>query len=118
MNLIITKKQPKIGVSTIEIDGEIDIFSSKELKLLVASEIDNGARCIIFEMSKVGYLDSTGLALLVGAFKRLNENKGTLSIVNPSPRIVRILQVTGMNKIFDIFDTEEAALRAMEAPSS
>lgn len=115
MNLTISKQQPYEGCSVIEVEGEIDIYSSNQLKTTILEEIESGAKRVAVVLSNVDYMDSTGLGLLIGAYKSLREKRGSLVVVSPSPRIVRIFEVTGMNKIFDIFPSVDDAFASEES---
>ncbi len=70
---------------------------------------ERGVKRVIINLSKVEYLDSTGLGVLIGGLKRLREAGGNLVLVAPGMRIQRIFEITGLNKIFDIYATEEEA---------
>ncbi len=109
MNLTIHTKTPSADIRVVELEGEIDVYTSTQLKQEIADIIAQGAKYIILNLSQVEYLDSTGLGLLIGALKRLRENQGNLFIVSPSVRIVRVFEITGLYKIFKIYATEAEA---------
>ena len=69
----------------------------------------DGVKHLIINLSKVEYLDSTGLGVLIGGLKRLRESEGNLTLVGPGMRILRIFEITGLDKIFDIYGSEEEA---------
>jgi anti-sigma B factor antagonist len=55
------------------------------------------------------------LGILIGGVKRLKEQDGSLKLVGPSPRITRIFEITGLNKIFDVYTSEADALSAAKS---
>jgi anti-sigma B factor antagonist len=96
----------------LEIEGEIDVYTSPQLKQDIVQLAERGMKHLIIDLSKVDYLDSTGLGVLIGGLKRLREAEGNLVLVSPSMRILRIFEITGLDKIFDIYpDEEEAAAK-------
>ncbi|MDR3710142.1 MAG: STAS domain-containing protein [Capsulimonadaceae bacterium] len=109
MNLTITTTVPSANTRLIRLSGEIDIYTSAQLKQEIAKVLSEGVRFIVLNLSSVEYLDSTGLGLLIGTLKRLREHNGNLVIVSPSVRIVRVFEITGLYKIFDICATEQEA---------
>ncbi len=109
MNLTINTKAPSPEIRVLELEGEIDVYTSTQLKQEIADVIGQGTKFLVLNLSKVEYLDSTGLGLLIGALKRLRENEGNLCIVSPSVRIVRVFEITGLYKIFKIYASEAEA---------
>ena len=59
----------------------------------------------------VDFLDSTGLGVLVGALKRVRSNDGDLYLVCTQPRIRKVFEVTGLTKVFSLFDTVDDAVK-------
>ena len=109
LNLSITASSPKPEVALVSLEGEIDVYTSTKLKQDLTQIIADGAKFVVLNLSKVEYLDSTGLGLLIGALKRLRENKGNLVIVSPSTRITRVFEITGLYKVFSIYASETEA---------
>jgi anti-sigma B factor antagonist len=99
------------GTSVLRAAGEIDIATAPRLRECLA-EVPDGSRVVIVDLSEVTFLDSTGLSVLVGGWKRFSsEDKGAeLRLVVVRPVIQRVLDVTGLAKVFSIFSTVEAAL--------
>lgn len=97
----------------IDIQGEIDVYTAPQLKQQMLELLDKGATRIVTNLSDVEYLDSTALGVLIGGLKRLRERDGALDIICPNARIRRIFEITGLDKIFDIYSTEEEAINAL-----
>lgn len=110
MNLTIDIQAPQAQTRIVDLEGEVDVYTSTQLKQDIARIIDEGVKFVVLNLSKVEYLDSTGLGVLIGSLKRLKENEGNLVIVSPSVRIMRVFEITGLFKIFHIYQNlEEAA---------
>ncbi|MHB1585181.1 MAG: STAS domain-containing protein [Acidimicrobiales bacterium] len=67
-------------------------------------------RSVILDLAGLGFLDSTGLGLLVSAVKRLQACHGTLVVAAPSPAVRRLLEVSGLDGHLAIRETSDAAL--------
>ncbi len=102
------------ATSVIELVGEIDVYTSPKVKDAVSGLIDSGIYNIIIDLAQVKYIDSTGLGVLIGGLKRVREHGGSVHLICNNPQIRKIFDITGLVKIFGIFDTEEAALRALK----
>ena len=109
MNLKMNSRTPNETTCFLEIEGEVDVYTSPELKQHLVKQAEAGVKHVIVNLSKVEYLDSTGLGVLIGGLKRLREGEGNLVLVGPGMRILRIFEITGLDKIFDIYPTEEEA---------
>jgi anti-sigma B factor antagonist len=71
--------------------------------------VEQGARHVVVDLSRVEFLDSTGLGVLVGALKRLRAAGGTLGLVCAHERLLKIFRITALDRVFALYDTVEAA---------
>ena len=67
---------------------------------------------LVVNLGKVGFLDSTGLGVLVGGLKRVRAHDGSLDLVCTQQRILKILKVTGLTEVFGIYETVDQAIAA------
>jgi len=107
------------GWRVLAVRGEIDAYTSPRLREELRRLIDGGARRLVVDLQGVEFMDSTGLGVLVSALKRIKESgasgdgsvdgsggaptaddDGRLSLVCTSPQILRVLAVTGLDKVF------------------
>jgi len=90
--------------NTLEIQpiGEVDIYTSPELKNKIYELIDEKKLDILINGSNLDYIDSTGLGILMGIYKKLKENNLNIKITNLKPNIYKLFDITGLNKIFNI----------------
>jgi len=101
------KELPIIGL-----EGEVDVYTAPQLKQQMIALLEQGAREVVVDLTKVDYLDSTALGVLIGGLKRLREMDGNLMLVCPNARIRRVFEVTGLDKIFDMHNSEDDARKA------
>jgi len=106
------------GRHVVAVRGEIDLFTAPELKKTLADAIENGATRVVVDLGETTFLDSTALGVLIGAVKRLRQRDGQLVIVNTDPNIQKTFEITGLDQIFTIVDSRDAAVTALdEAPA-
>ena len=84
--------------AVLQVTGEVDVYTAPMLREQMRELSAKGAVHLIADLGQVGFLDSTGLGTLVGGLKRLREAGGSLALVISTPRILRILQITGLTK--------------------
>ena len=75
--------------------------------------IDREHYHLVINLEKVRYIDSTGLGVLIGGLKRVREHGGSVNLVCTNPQIKKIFDITGLVKIFGIFDDEQSAMKAL-----
>ncbi|MGB9665627.1 MAG: STAS domain-containing protein [Ignavibacteria bacterium] len=107
MNLLTTKQN---DIFLIEVNiPRTSIYLANEFKELIFDAIDSGEKYFIVDFSKCEFIDSTFLGVLVVSYKRLIPVGGNIHLVIKNQNIVANLEMTRMNKIFQIFPTVEEA---------
>ena len=96
----------------VELSGEIDVYTSPKVKDAITDLIDRGVYHLVINLENVRYIDSTGLGVLIGGLKRVREHGGTVNLVCNNPQIKKIFDITGLVKIFGIFESEDDAMKA------
>jgi len=101
------------GLGLVEVSGEVDLYTAPRMKEDLVALIETGVGQVVVDLSRVTFIDSTALGVIISGVKRLAERDGHLAIVAGSRPVVRILSVTGLDKVLTIYDTREAALAAL-----
>lgn len=109
---IIVRKYDDVPV--IELNGEVDAYTSSRFREVMLDIIDNAGANLIVSMIEVEYIDSSGLGALVGGLKRVSERNGKIVIVCDNPQVKKVFEITGLEKVFPIFDNEEQAANAVK----
>jgi anti-sigma B factor antagonist len=116
MDLMLNEYSAASGTTVIEVGGEIDVYTAPRLREALVSLVDAGNYRVIVDMERVEFLDSTGLGVLVGGLKRVRAHDGGIDLVCTQGRILRIFRITGLSKVFTIFDTVEEAVASHAKP--
>lgn len=103
------KTENKNGVAVCHIEGEIDINSSPSIKKSFDKLLSSKTPKIVVNLSKVTYVDSSGLATLVEILKNMRSYGGRLRLTNLSPKIRSLFEITKLEKLFEIMADEETA---------
>lgn len=113
MNFKMDTRTLEQELPVIELEGEVDVYTAPQLKQQMINLLDSGTKEMVVNLSKVSYLDSTALGVLIGGLKRMRERDGNMVLVCPSARVRRVFEITGLDKIFDIYETEQEAQEAV-----
>lgn len=95
------------GVTVFQVDGEINISSSPELKKNFEKQ---PAKKVVVDLSKVGYIDSSGLATLVELLKKTKGQGGSLALSGMSEKVKSLFEITKLDKLFPIFPNHQEAV--------
>jgi anti-sigma B factor antagonist len=96
----------------VDVGGEIDVYTAPKLRERLVELINSGHYHLIVNLEGVDFLDSTGLGVLVGALKRVRAHEGSLLLVCTQERLLKIFRITGLAKVFPIYDSVETAAKA------
>ncbi|GAA0346377.1 MULTISPECIES: STAS domain-containing protein [Actinoallomurus] len=96
-------------LTVINVEGEIDVYTAPKLREKLIDLVNKGKYHLLVDMEKVEFLDSTGLGVLVGGLKRVRAHDGSLELVCTQERILKIFRITGLTKVFGIFDSVDDA---------
>jgi anti-sigma B factor antagonist len=110
MDLMLNEYSAGAGITVVEVSGEIDVYTAPRLREKLISLVDAGSYRLIVDMERVEFLDSTGLGVLVGGLKRVRAHDGVIDLVCTQGRILKIFRITGLSKVFDIYDSVDEAL--------
>lgn len=81
----------------VVVQGEIDVATSPQLRGVLGQLITNGASDITLEFADVSFVDSSGLGVLVGAYRRLHDGRnGAIRIVDAQPSVRKVFEITGL----------------------
>src|SRR6266516_6971261 len=98
------------SANVIALRGEIDVYTAPLHRQKIVDLVDQGALNIVIDMEKVDFLDSTGLGVLVEGLKRVKRRGGNLTIVVTQDKIIKIFEITGLNKAFSLHTSVDDAL--------
>jgi anti-sigma B factor antagonist len=88
-----------IDQCTLEVEGELDIATVAQFRTSVGALLGTGCRHLVVDLAGTTFLDSSGLGALVWAHHRIHAAGGELTVVNPSERIAKTLEITGVDRV-------------------
>ncbi len=101
--------QPTIQV--VKLQGRLDAHQGKAVESQLLAAVCTGGRMVV-NLSKVHFIDSTGISVLVKGMKRQREQQGELVLCELQQPVRIIFELTRLDKMFSIYPTESDALQA------
>ena len=99
------------GIIIICPEGKITLGDGdQELREAVRTALEQGARMIVINLTKISYLDSSGVGELVGCYTSIKNKGGEMRICGMNARIINLITMTSLHSVFDVKDTEEESL--------
>ncbi|AOY75423.1 STAS domain-containing protein [Clostridium formicaceticum] len=103
MALIVDKQYDEVNSQwNMQLAGEVDIYTAGQLKENFMLMLEERKDTIKIDAKNLDYIDSTGLGVLIGVLKQLKEEGKDIIIINIKPSIKKLLNITGLDKIFII----------------
>jgi anti-sigma B factor antagonist len=96
----VTVRQVRGGV-VVELSGELDLATAPRLRDRLAL-LSDGEDQITLDLTRLDFIDSTGLSVLVMAYTRAQSSGGAVVMRNPSSAVLRIFEITGLTTLFTI----------------
>ena len=101
------------GVSVVQLEGRIVLGEeSNALRERVKGLLTENKKKIVLNMDNVTYIDSAGLGTLVAAYHSARSQGATLKLANLGSKFREVLQVTRLLTVFEVFDSEAAAVQS------
>jgi anti-sigma B factor antagonist len=99
-------------VTVVEVEGQLIVGNRQELKTRVLEELEHGERRFLVDFARTGYIDSSGLGVLVSLSKKIRELGGELRLANLNDDLRTLFELTKLDTLFQIADTRERALES------
>lgn len=97
-------------VTLIEVEGQLIVGNRQELKQQVLEQLEEGDRKFVIDFAETGYIDSSGLGVLVSLSKKIREQGGELRLSSLNEDLRTLFELTKLDTLFRIADDKEEAL--------
>ncbi|HOP06945.1 MAG TPA: STAS domain-containing protein [candidate division Zixibacteria bacterium] len=109
---IVTKESGEVSV--MELRGRLDLASGATLKEEIKNLFEKERTSIHLNLSRVEFINSSGLGALVSIMKEVRLRKGRLTLSDLASYVQEIFDITQLSHIFEIFNTEEEAVNSYQ----
>lgn len=97
-------------VVVVDVEGQLIVGNRQELKQKVLDELEKGDRKFLIDFAQTGYIDSSGLGVLVSLSKKIREHGGELRLADLNDDLQTLFELTKLDTLFQISETRERAL--------
>jgi anti-sigma B factor antagonist len=106
------------GIRLLEVDGELDLSTATQLEAPLEDAVSSPAAAVLIDLTDCTFIDSTGIALVVRAWQRVdasagNGGEGGLVLCCQNEQVRRVLEVTGLEHSLRVFATRDEAIAAL-----
>lgn len=96
----------------VELSGELDHHSAQEVRSKIDDRLDRfNIKKLIFDFSEVSFMDSSGIGVIIGRYKKLSVRSGAVAIANVPDSIKRIFELSGIFKVVKVFSSIDEAIK-------
>jgi anti-sigma B factor antagonist len=97
-------------VCVVDVDGQLIVGNRQELKQKVLDELERGERRFLVDFAQTGYIDSSGLGVLVSLSKKIRESGGELRLASLNDDLKTLFELTKLDTLFQIATSRDAGL--------
>ena len=102
------------NAAIVEVRGEVDLYSSPRMREALVGLTDGRSPAVLVDLSRVEYMDSSGVATLVEGLQLARQYGGQFKLAGLAPAIRDVFRFARLEKVFDIYEDTQAALRAVQ----
>lgn len=97
-----------------KLEGELDHHTSELVREKIDYELNKGiVNNLLFNLEKLTFMDSSGLGVLLGRYKKVTQLEGKMSICCVQPHVYKIFELSGIFKILSVYDNEADAIKSL-----
>ena len=105
------------GAPGVAVRGEVDMAAAPELEAVIEATIRASAGAVVIDLTEVGFIDSSGLQVLLRARALLGREDRALALVCPHGPVRRVFELSGVSEVFALYPTRAAAAAALVPPT-
>ena len=104
-----------MSAEVLELRGDIDLNEKPKVAAQLEPLIERQTTGIVIDLTKVPYVDSSGLAIFIDALQRVQQYGGKLALAGLQDNVRLVFQISKLDKVFEIFGDSQSALEAVTA---
>jgi len=115
MSLILNSKKNTL---IVRVGGDFDLVTANEFREKIDNSLEETvAQNLLLDLSKITFIDSSGLGVILGRYRKVKANQGEVIIYGAKPAILKIFEVSGIASLMPICNTEKGAWELLEKKS-
>lgn len=96
------------NILVVKAQGELDMLVAERMRKEIDKKLEeNNIKNLIINLEKVTFIDSSGLGVIIGRYKKVSAGNGRMYIVGARPPVEKILHFSGINKLVPMYSSEQ-----------
>ncbi|MEU8651873.1 STAS domain-containing protein [Streptomyces sp. NPDC048737] len=109
---------PREDVALVTVEGHLDLDTATEFQAHLANQLHHGRRHFLLDLSAVPFMDSSGMNIILRVYQEARELPGSVHVIDPTPAVRRVLDLTGVSITVPISDKVDDALALIDRTQS
>lgn len=101
------------GADVIAVEGDLDVYTSPALREATMDPELLARSRLVIDLNATTFLDSFGLAVIIGALRRIRAHDGAMAVACTRERVRKAFRVSGMDRVLSVYDTVDEAVAAV-----
>jgi anti-sigma B factor antagonist len=101
--------RPGRGCLVVHVGGVLDLATTADVRSSLQQALDDGARTVVLDLTGVRFIDSTALGMIAWLHQQLQERGGRVYVAAIEPIVLKVLELTSMDRLVRIYNSVEAA---------
>ena len=114
-NVLEVKDRANGDVRIIDLKGDFTLLADKAINATVKPLINDGILKIVLNFTNIGYINSSGIAIIIGLVTLLSNKGGRFKAYGLIPHFQKVFNMVGLTQYMDLFETEEEAIGSFDA---
>ena len=98
------------STNVVELSGNLDAATAPEIRRKLNDMVDSGHTRLVLDLGEVQFVDSSGLSVLVSTLKNVRAHHGDVALLNLTPPVRSLVELTRLHRILEIFTDEASAV--------
>lgn len=103
-------------LAVLDLEGSVTTFAEEAINTAYQTVTSEGAQKVLLNFSNVHYVNSAGIAIIIGILTETRKRNQGLLVVGLTPHYQRVFHMMGLSQYVAVFDTEAAALESLRTP--
>ncbi len=99
----------------VDVEGEVNLSTSPSFQEPMITLVRSGCRHLVVSLENVKFMDTSGLGVLIGAYRLVQEHHGDMNVICSNPKILKLLEITNFTKLVKVFEKREEAIESVSA---
>lgn len=102
-------------VQIVEVEGEIDLYTTPDFQGTLQSLIGKGEKLLLIDLKKVSYVDSSGMAAIIEAFRSLKRGGGSLVLCSVNRNVLHVFEIARLDRALNFADDVPAGIKKLKS---